>query len=366
MILPYPNDPASLSQPNPLFNDNAFVRGDQFRLNNQRAWDNFDFLAAFLNQAIFGFVRGRLSVLNASPTIVRVPAYNAYDVSSIMLMANTEKTLDFSGLTNIFRTDGVTQITNVSETQNKQLYLLLTSTGTLQAMIIPNTDIANHNYGTNPKLLDAYYTGSPAIWDAAKNGYYRNSKRIIATLRLDTSNEIEFFYELDAGQRFQDVSNIAVGNLYTEARWKRCHPNCYTLDGSTIASMSTESPLLYRLLGGSNVLPDFNNRFARNIDLAGGRSMYGTQEDAFQAFQVGAKADLTGARDYWLAAMVRDYTVNAAANPQPNETFTQFLRSGQGAANGAVPMDDGTNGEPRTGIETRPKNFATSIQIVRG
>lgn len=44
MILPYPNDPASLSQPNPLFNDNAFVRGDQFRLNNQRAWANMNYL----------------------------------------------------------------------------------------------------------------------------------------------------------------------------------------------------------------------------------------------------------------------------------------------------------------------------------
>lgn len=44
MSIPYPNDPAALSEANPLFNDNAFVRGDQQRLNNQRAWANFNVL----------------------------------------------------------------------------------------------------------------------------------------------------------------------------------------------------------------------------------------------------------------------------------------------------------------------------------
>lgn len=347
MNLPYPNDPASQSQPNPLFNDNAFVRGDQFRTNNNRIWNNFTSIAAFLTSNFLGIIFGRLYVLAASSTVIRIPVNNVYDVSGEIVAVSLEKTLDFSGLTNIFRTDGTTQITNVSETQNKHLYLLLTSTGTLQAMIIPNTDIANHNYLTNPLLLEAYYTGTPAIWDSAKNGYYRNSKRIIATMRLDGSNNIQFFYELGTGYRFQDVLNFAVGNLYSELRWQRCNPNCYLLDGSTIASMSTESPLLYFLLG-TNVLPNFTDRFLRNIDIAGARALRDLQTDQMQGFDIYLEGyAAVGSQDRVATGS------NAGGAVNTNVSHTKII-------------SNGVDGTPRFGSETRPLNFAASLQIVRG
>ncbi len=344
MNLPYPNDPASLAQPNPLFNDNAFVRGDQFRLNNQRAWSNFDFLEAYLNYTMTGLIRGRLSQLAASPKVIRVPVGNAYDVNSILQVVSTAKTLDFDGLTNIFRTDGTTQITNVSETQNKHLYLLLTDTGTLQAQIIPNSDIADHDYLTNPKFLESYYTGEPTIWNAAKNGYYINSKRIIANLRLDSSNVIEFFYELGMGYRFQDVFYIAIGNLYTENRWLRANPNCYALDGSTITDMATEAPDLYRLLG-TNVLPNYLDRFLRNIDLEGARTIRDLQADAVQ--------DHAHNNQHPTYGFIEDATP---------PTLSLMLTAQNAGANEEVT-------DMRTGNiadETRPKNVGVSIQIVRG
>lgn len=344
MELPYPNDPASLSQPNPLFNDNAFVRGDQFRLNNSRAWSNFDFLEAYLNYTMTGLIKGRLYMLAASPTIIRIPVGNMYDVNSVLQYVSVEKTLDFSGLTNIYRTDGTTQITNVSETQEKHLYLLVNDSGTLQAMIVPDSDIVDHDYTTNPKFLEAYYTGTPSIWYQSLNGYYRNSKRIIACLRLDASNEIEFFYELDSGYRFQDVGCIAIGNYYTEARWKRAQPNCYLLDGSTITDMETEAPLLYALLG-SNVLPNFNDRFLRNIDIEGARAMRDLQADALQGF---------GTNNILLNSSSGSIVINYASGGNPIYGNTSF---------GPV---ETSYGAVREADETRPKNFAASIQIVRG
>lgn len=361
MILPYPNDPSSFSQPNPLFNDNAFVRGDQFRANNQRIWANNDFLAQFLNYTMFGIAKGRLSVVASSPTVITLPVNNAYDVNSILQFVSSPESLDFRELTNIYRTDGVTEITNVSETQNKHLYLQLADDGTLSAMIIPNTDIANHNYGTNPKLLEAYYTGTPAIWFPLKNGYYRNSKRIIATLRLDVNNEIEFFYELDQGQRFQDVLGIAIGNTYKENRWTRCHPNCYLLDGSTITDMETESPLLYKILG-SNVLPDFRDRFERNIDLAT-RSVRDLQTEML--------------RKHW-----HEFIHSLDDGNKSTDDPTDLLGLNAGNVYGTWSDDNNPNPVPNTAIigdptdagilpvitgnETRPANFAVSIQVVRG
>jgi len=40
MALPFPDDPASPSAPNPYFPDNGFVRGDQMRANNSQIWAN--------------------------------------------------------------------------------------------------------------------------------------------------------------------------------------------------------------------------------------------------------------------------------------------------------------------------------------
>lgn len=51
MALPYPQDPASPSAPNPYFQDNNYVRGDQFRAFSAKAWANFTDLDSRLDTA---------------------------------------------------------------------------------------------------------------------------------------------------------------------------------------------------------------------------------------------------------------------------------------------------------------------------
>ena len=46
MALPYPQDPAAPSAPNPYFQDNSFVRGDQSRSWSAQAWANMEDLDA--------------------------------------------------------------------------------------------------------------------------------------------------------------------------------------------------------------------------------------------------------------------------------------------------------------------------------
>lgn len=87
MNLPYPSDPASMSQSNPLFNDNAFVRGDQFRLNNSRIWDNFTTIAT----QIFGS-KGTLSgklKLNTTSLPPKI-SKGEYGVKNVMLYATSD------------------------------------------------------------------------------------------------------------------------------------------------------------------------------------------------------------------------------------------------------------------------------------
>jgi len=69
MTLPYPIDPALPSNPNPFFRDNNFVRGPEFRSNNQQIWGNFngveadiaavqtnlDVIAGFRSREVSGF-----------------------------------------------------------------------------------------------------------------------------------------------------------------------------------------------------------------------------------------------------------------------------------------------------------------------
>lgn len=49
MALPFPTDPATPSLPNPYFQDNGFVRGDQQRSNNSQIWADLAYLAGLAN-----------------------------------------------------------------------------------------------------------------------------------------------------------------------------------------------------------------------------------------------------------------------------------------------------------------------------
>lgn len=327
--------------------------GDLFNSEFLRSYENhnehYNFAVAQLNIQK-GLVIGRLENYNASPTILRIRRNNVYEVSGNILKLNSELTIGFSSLTNIFRVDGTTPITATSETQNKHLYVLLTPDGSLHAMIVPDSEMAgsSHSYLSNPRLLQDFYSASPTVFDPAKNGYYKGTKRIIGTIRLNASNQIEFWYALGHGQRFMDTQDIAIGNKFVETRWKREHPSCYVPDGSTVAAMATEAPVLHRILG-STTLPSWMDRFPRNIDniaVGVGRSIRDIQEDALQGFLM----------------RINNVTTDAATSGGA----TGFWRQISGSRDTSSIITDGVNGTPRIASETRGKNFAESIQIVRG
>jgi hypothetical protein len=305
-----------------------------------------------LGESFKGFQMGILQV-GSSNTILRLPRGNIYEVKNKYIQIPSSIDLDFSALVNIFRVDGTTQIAASSEIQNKHMYLLLSDTGVLSAMIIPNADLpgSSHSYAVNPSLCKDFYSGSPTIWNPDENGFYKGNKRIIATLRIGSSNQIEFFYELGFGNRFLDVQNISIGNIFTETRWKREHPSCYVPDGSTVTNMATEAPVLHRILGG-NILPDWRDRFGRNIDLNGARAIRDLQEDAFQGHRMSPLSPQT--QFYGVGGEQNFSSPTGGGGPWASMYST------------GGPISDGTNGTPRIANETRGKNYARSEQIVRG
>jgi len=80
----------------------------------------------------------------------------------------------------------------------------------------------------------------------------------------------------------------------------------------------------------------------------------GKQEDQFQDWQLGASADSAGARDYWGRALNRDYWLSMATGA--TYCSLNICTVQQGGANKLKAMNDGTNGTPRTGAETRVVN----------
>jgi hypothetical protein len=315
-------------------------------------------LEEFQNSNVsLGYCNPIISVYQSFPKILRLERNSIVKVNKKMIVTDSLLTIDFNLTTNVFSSDGVTPIASNSETQNKHLYVLLTDSGQLQAMIIPDSEMAgsSHSYVSNPKLLIDYYSNTPQIFSIQKNGYYKNNKRVIATIRLNSSNEIEFFYCLGNGHRFKDVENIPIGNIFTETRWKREHPSCYIPDGSTVTNMSTEAPVLFRILS-TNILPNWNDRFGRNIITSSGRNIRDTQEDAFQGHY---------------HSIVHNPLINHNYGVQVwgyGNYGSHYLQGAGNSINNFVTnaVNDGVNGVPRIANETRPKNFALMYQIVRG
>lgn len=124
------------------------------------------------------------------------------------------------------------------------------------------------------------------------------------------------------------------------------------IDGSVIND--PDSPL------DGETLPDWNGdeRFLR-----GHATTSGTEEaDQLQGFQVGCEEDLTGARNYYMLALNRDELQGAAA--QANYTKLGAATIAQGDSKMFKAMNNGTDGDPRTGTETRAIN-ASVIWIMR-
>lgn len=92
-----------------------------------------------------------------------------------------------------------------------------------------------------------------------------------------------------------------------------------------------------------------------------GGSVGATRNDQMQAWQLGADNDNAGARDYYARAFTRDNAVSQVPATDYTNIFMQT--TAQGGANKVKAMDDGTNGEPRTGNETRPAEIAVLVCI---
>lgn len=98
MSLPYPQDPASPSAPNPYFPDNGFVRGDQFRANNAKIWANTEYLDALITSEVAAILaqlpRGLLigGVLKDSNNPPTVQA-GTYDVKGTAVQVTADTAL---------------------------------------------------------------------------------------------------------------------------------------------------------------------------------------------------------------------------------------------------------------------------------
>jgi hypothetical protein len=90
-------------------------------------------------------------------------------------------------------------------------------------------------------------------------------------------------------------------------------------------------------------------------DTGGQTRVNGLQPDQGQGWQLGAEADTTGARDYWVRASTRDFYLSAISGAVNNAT-QDIATTLQGVASRMKAMNDGTNGDPRQGTITEPKN----------
>ena len=84
-------------------------------------------------------------------------------------------------------------------------------------------------------------------------------------------------------------------------------------------------------------------------------------EDKFQGWQLGTDEDTTGPRDYWGSSGIRDNSSSGTA--AANNTRSLFNTINQGVRP-LKAFNDGTNGDPRQGLETQASTFGTNYIII--
>ena len=86
------------------------------------------------------------------------------------------------------------------------------------------------------------------------------------------------------------------------------------------------------------------------------------QEDQAQAWQLGVSEDNIGPRNYWGAIDIRDTQISGSAASGYGKTA--YNTSYQGVIRKLKAMNDGTNGNPRQGLETQGSTFGTNYIIL--
>lgn len=124
------------------------------------------------------------------------------------------------------------------------------------------------------------------------------------------------------------------------------------------------------IAGNYLILPDLRGYVLRGLDVAASvdpdgasRFVGDAQVDAFQAWQLGANESQDSVAGPYYGRvgddglLALDVAVTNTVSPIYSKT------SGQGVAAGLYPVDDGTNGTPRTDSETRMTNVSTRYGI---
>jgi len=123
-------------------------------------------------------------------------------------------------------------------------------------------------------------------------------------------------------------------------------------DGSSTFNLPDLRGLFIRFHDdGAGNDPDAASRTANNSGGATGDNVGSEQADAFQAWQSGLTASGV---DYYGYGVGEKYN---SASTTTNKASIVYATGTQGTAGMITAFNDGTNGDPRTSSETRPKNL---------
>jgi hypothetical protein len=87
------------------------------------------------------------------------------------------------------------------------------------------------------------------------------------------------------------------------------------------------------------------------------------EEDQMQRWQLGATADNSGAQNYWAYASGRDWSSSQNIGPLSGSASFDMFTWVQGGPNMLKAVNDGTNGDPRTGTTTRENRIGMNYYI---
>lgn len=303
-VLDFPTNPGSLSSPNPYFQDNGLVRGDQQRSWSQQAWANFLQIAAEINTIL-----DRLADLP--------------DIGSVGLFPFV------SAPTNVLYLVGTTGLLRASYTD---LWNAVTVT-------FPEWTGSDSRYASSSVSSNTIGTGSFSF--ACQTGLsFIVGQYARASVSADKTKFIEGIvtaYNPGTGLlTFTETSNAGSGS-YSAWTIQCADKTLFGMgNGSTTFSLPDWRGLVPRGAGASSCYK------AANATAYNGGSVLSQLDDMLQGFTT---------------RLGGDYANQAAGSPP-------LVLTNDGIGNLAKPpVTDGTNGAPRLGYETRGASVAVNFGV---